>query len=109
MHRGAPVLILLSNVSPQQATYNPRKESLMKLKLHLTEQDNKCMLQRISRILTAAPSINDDDYLKMKKLIDTRGPSHELFFTLFSVHDSFAPPPPTHTQDGTSPTTRTWS
>ena len=30
---------------------------------------NRSMLQRISLILTAPPAVNDDDYVKMKKLV----------------------------------------
>lgn len=47
---------------------NPRKEALKREFNRTTEQENKCLLQRISKILTAPPKITDKDYQLMRSL-----------------------------------------
>lgn len=61
----------LDNTPPEviPAMYvNPRKEAKKKEFNRTTEQENKCLLQRISKILTAPPLITDADYQKQKLL-----------------------------------------
>ena len=61
----------LDNTPPEviEAMYvNPRKVAKKKEFNRTTEQENKCLLQRISKILTAPPKITDADYKKMRAL-----------------------------------------
>ena len=61
----------LDNAAPEviEAMYvNPRKVAKKKEFNRTTEQENKCLLQRISKILTAPPKITDADYKKMRAL-----------------------------------------
>ena len=47
---------------------NPRKQGKAKESNMMIERENKSLLKRISKILTAPPKINDDDYIMMRKL-----------------------------------------
>lgn len=62
----------LDNTAPvvvKAALNNPRKAAL-KLEFNtVTERENKVLLQKISAILTAPPKITDEDYMRMKKIV----------------------------------------
>jgi hypothetical protein len=60
---------------------NPRKKLLKEEYEHITEQQNKLMLKRISRIMTAPPKITDEDYVKMKKLCNSLKGKFDIEFT----------------------------
>ena len=47
---------------------NPRKKLLKEEYERVTEEQNRLMLKRISRIMTAPSKLSDEDYIKMKKL-----------------------------------------
>ena len=46
---------------------DPRKMSLKIQGALIIERENKALLQRISKILTAPPKITDKDYQEMRK------------------------------------------
>ena len=62
----------LDNTAPvvvKAALNNPRKAAL-KLEFNtVTERENKVLLQKISAILTAPPKITDEDYVRMRKIV----------------------------------------
>lgn len=53
------------------AISNPRKFFTKKLLSYTTEQENRCLLQRIGMILTAPPKVTDEHYVKMKLLMSS--------------------------------------
>ena len=66
---------------------NPRKLGKMREANMMIERENKSLLKRISKILTAPPKINDDDYLKMKGLCQSmRGPKEIYEENLLKRH-----------------------
>jgi hypothetical protein len=58
---------------------NPRKKAIAKEFNNTTLQENKSLLQRISKILTAPPKITDEEYQKMRKLCPSRRGPKELY------------------------------
>ena len=58
---------------------NPRKKALAKEFNNTTLQENKSLLQRISKILTAPPKITDEEYQKMRKLCPSRRGPKEIY------------------------------
>lgn len=58
---------------------NPRKQALAKEFNNTTLQENKSLLQRISKILTAPPKITDEEYQKMRKLCPSRRGPKEIY------------------------------
>merc|ERR1719502_608343 len=63
------------NAGKDSQSLNPRKASLKREHNRVVLRQNKVLLQRISNILTAPPTIDDKDYLRMRKLVSTmKGP-----------------------------------
>lgn len=72
----------LDNTAPEIISAmknNPRKKALSKEFNNTTLQENKSLLQRISKILTAPPKITDEEYQKMRKLCPSRRGPKEIY------------------------------
>ena len=62
----------LDNTAPvvvKAALNNPRKAALKLEFNEVTERENRVLLQKISAILTAPPKITDEDYVRMRKIV----------------------------------------
>mmetsp|Transcript_32306 Transcript_32306/g.30807 ORF Transcript_32306/g.30807 Transcript_32306/m.30807 type:complete len:847 (-) Transcript_32306:33-2573(-) len=76
--------VTLDNAVPRttagQGFANSRRNFEKKLLSHTTEQENRCLLQRISQILTAPPKLSsDDNYNKMKMLVGSLKPGSSTY------------------------------
>jgi len=72
----------LDNTAPEiipAMKNNPRKKAIAREFNNTTLQENKSLLQRISKILTAPPKITDEEYQKMRKLCPSRRGPKELY------------------------------
>ena len=62
----------LDNTAPvivKAALHNPRKIALKLEFNEVMERENRVLLQKISAILTAPPKITDEDYVRMRKIV----------------------------------------
>jgi hypothetical protein len=58
---------------------NPRKLGKQREQNVMIERENKSLLKRISKILTAPPKINDDDYIAMRALCPSMKGPKEIY------------------------------
>lgn len=71
LHRKPGSSATLDNTRPviiQAMLNNPRKLAVKRELADTVERENKAMLRRIGKILTAPPKITDDEYKAMRKL-----------------------------------------